>query len=212
MLPVAPRELYAAGALNADEFLIGANSEDGITPYYEYVSPIPQNVAKYASAMATHWGDYAAAVEAQYPASGSYDGSTGPARAFVHADGEYVCNCAIATASSSWAALLLDAGATVYHYQVCASRETACRRRRSVRVPPVATAQRRVKSERTATTSPRSDCVCLPSHRRVTNEPPRPRRPPPVRARAARGRRVGAHVRRLDRRLRLEQASRCSAF
>ena len=117
MLTKTPLDYYVAGDLNVYEFLIGGNSQDGVTPYYEYVAPIPKTDHAYPISMATHWGDYADAVVAQYPLSnGQGFTATAAATQYVKADGEYNCNCAIAGPETSWAALLLKAGATVYHY------------------------------------------------------------------------------------------------
>eukprot|EP00618_Florenciella_parvula_P035986 CAMPEP_0119473306 /NCGR_PEP_ID=MMETSP1344-20130328/5017_1 /TAXON_ID=236787 /ORGANISM="Florenciella parvula, Strain CCMP2471" /LENGTH=572 /DNA_ID=CAMNT_0007506395 /DNA_START=589 /DNA_END=2308 /DNA_ORIENTATION=- len=117
VLTKPPIDYYVAGELNINEFMIGGNSQDGITPYYEYIAPVPQTDAAYPTSMATHWGDYADAVVAQYPLKdGEGTDATAAATQFVKADGEYNCNCAIAGPETSWAALLLNAGATVYHY------------------------------------------------------------------------------------------------
>lgn len=117
VLTKPPIDYYVAGELNVDEFMLGGNSQDGITPYYEYIAPVPQTDAAYTTSMATHWGEYADAITAQYPLEdGEGTDATAAATQFVKADGEYNCNCAIAGAEASWAALLLNAGATVYHY------------------------------------------------------------------------------------------------
>jgi hypothetical protein len=130
VLTKPPIDYYVAGELNINEFMIGGNSQDGITPYYEYIAPVPQTDAAYPTSMATHWGDYADAVVAQYPLKdGEGTDATAAATQFVKADGEYNCNCAIAGPETSWAALLLNAGATVYHYCESGSRVPSAVRR-----------------------------------------------------------------------------------
>lgn len=120
VLEEAPLDTFQKGHdLNGDAFLIGANSQDGITPYYEYTAPIPETAADYTSAMESHWGDYASAVMAQYPVTTmltSNENSTDASHQYVRADGEYNCNCAICGANTSLATMLVRANATVFHY------------------------------------------------------------------------------------------------